>query len=325
MGKKHTHHSTEFRAEAVRLAETSGESIRQVAMDLGISNESFRRWIALARERPAGTPLEAEERAELTELRRRVKVLETEREIPCMPRYHIEQTVTLLAEAGTAEGRVTTNKVRDYRALYASSSPPRSASASCAVATASAPTHSWWSRPSRGSGPRSARPTAPASPRASSPSMPTAWLHARPRSASMPSTPSTRPSPSSDRTSRGPRSSSSAGSGSRCPSCCSRPRTWPCSSTASRCCSPGRHRSARDAASTSPPRRCRSRLSSDHRGDPWAGRAGPAVLTDTAIIPPPGRLTGGTSKSSDEVSGWLVRHDELFMSNSLNNVHKSCT
>ena len=81
MGRKHTHYSAEFRAEAVRLAETSGQSIRQVAMDLGISNESLRRWIAWARERPAGTPLEADERAELVELRRRVKVLETEREI----------------------------------------------------------------------------------------------------------------------------------------------------------------------------------------------------------------------------------------------------
>ena len=81
VGRRHTHYSTEFRAEAVRLAETSGQSVRQVALDLGISNESLRRWIALAHERPAGTPLDADERAELSELRRRVKVLETEREI----------------------------------------------------------------------------------------------------------------------------------------------------------------------------------------------------------------------------------------------------
>ena len=79
--RRHRHYSTEFQAEAVRLAETSGHSIRQVAMELGISNESLSRWIRLAHERPAGTPLEADERAELTELRRRVKVLETEREI----------------------------------------------------------------------------------------------------------------------------------------------------------------------------------------------------------------------------------------------------
>jgi hypothetical protein len=59
--RRHTHYSTEFRAEVVRLAETSGQSIRQVAMDLGISNESLRRWIALAHERPAGTPLDDDE------------------------------------------------------------------------------------------------------------------------------------------------------------------------------------------------------------------------------------------------------------------------
>jgi transposase-like protein len=81
MRRKHNHYSAEFRAEAVRLAETSGQSIRQVAMDLGMSNESLRRWIAQARERPAETPLATDERAELVELRRRVKVLEIEREI----------------------------------------------------------------------------------------------------------------------------------------------------------------------------------------------------------------------------------------------------
>ena len=79
--RRHRHYSAEFRAEAVRLAETSGQSIRQVAMDLGIANESLGRWIGQSRERPAGTPLAADERAELVELRRRVKVLETEREI----------------------------------------------------------------------------------------------------------------------------------------------------------------------------------------------------------------------------------------------------
>ena len=79
--RRHRHYSEEFRAEAVRLAETSGQSVRQVALDLGIANESLGRWIRQAHERPPGTPLAAEERAELDELRRRVKTLETEREI----------------------------------------------------------------------------------------------------------------------------------------------------------------------------------------------------------------------------------------------------
>jgi transposase len=81
MGRKHRHYSEGFRTEAVRLAETSGQSIRQVALDLGIPNQTLGEWIRLAHERPAGAPLEADERAELAELRRRVKVLETEREI----------------------------------------------------------------------------------------------------------------------------------------------------------------------------------------------------------------------------------------------------
>lgn len=79
--RRHRHYSEEFRAEAVRLAETSGQSIRSVALDLGIANQTLGEWIRLSRERPAGTPLAAEERAELEELRRRVKTLETEREI----------------------------------------------------------------------------------------------------------------------------------------------------------------------------------------------------------------------------------------------------
>jgi transposase len=81
MGRKHHHYSEEFRAEAVRMAETSGFSIRQVALDLGIANQTLGVWIRESHARPAGTPLAADERSELEELRRRVKVLETEREI----------------------------------------------------------------------------------------------------------------------------------------------------------------------------------------------------------------------------------------------------
>jgi transposase len=79
--RRHRHYSAEFRAEAVQLAETSGQSIRQVALDLGIANVTLGEWIRQSHERLPGSPLAADERAELVELRRRVKVLETEREI----------------------------------------------------------------------------------------------------------------------------------------------------------------------------------------------------------------------------------------------------
>ena len=81
MGTRRREYTPEFRAEAVRLAGTSGKSLRQVAMDLGVSNETLGVWVREDRDRAVATPLGAEERAELVELRRRVKTLETEREI----------------------------------------------------------------------------------------------------------------------------------------------------------------------------------------------------------------------------------------------------
>jgi transposase len=78
---KQRFYTEEFKAEAVVLARSSGQSIRRTALDLGITNETLGRWLREADARPRGTPLAADERAELVELRRRVKVLETEREI----------------------------------------------------------------------------------------------------------------------------------------------------------------------------------------------------------------------------------------------------
>lgn len=72
----------EFRAEAVRLARLPGRSIRQVAMDLGIANESLRRWVIQADiDRGESPGLTTEERAELTRLRRENRTLRIEREI----------------------------------------------------------------------------------------------------------------------------------------------------------------------------------------------------------------------------------------------------
>lgn len=62
----------EFRAEAVRLARQPGHSIRQVAHDLGIANESLRRWVLQTDiDHGAAPGLSTDERAELPHLRRR--------------------------------------------------------------------------------------------------------------------------------------------------------------------------------------------------------------------------------------------------------------
>ena len=74
----------EFRDEAVRMAESSDRSRREVALDLGVPQSTLNNWVREARGAPPpapATPLTGDERAELVELRRRVRVLETEREI----------------------------------------------------------------------------------------------------------------------------------------------------------------------------------------------------------------------------------------------------
>ena len=35
----------EFRAEAIRLVKTSGDPLRQIAKDLGVSDQTLRNWV----------------------------------------------------------------------------------------------------------------------------------------------------------------------------------------------------------------------------------------------------------------------------------------
>lgn len=72
----------EFKAEAVRLATAPGNTLTGTARDLGISLESLRKWIRQAALAPCERDgLTSAERSEMTRLKRRVRVLEEEREI----------------------------------------------------------------------------------------------------------------------------------------------------------------------------------------------------------------------------------------------------
>jgi transposase len=74
----------EFREEAVRLAQTSGRSRREVAADLGIGRSTLRNWIDRRRERQMEQPPEGRQEdmaAELKRLRRENEVLRQERDI----------------------------------------------------------------------------------------------------------------------------------------------------------------------------------------------------------------------------------------------------
>jgi transposase len=72
----------EFRREAVVLYRRGGVTLREVAHDLGVSSESLRMWVKQSAIDAGETNgLTTEERAELRELRRRVRTLEQEREI----------------------------------------------------------------------------------------------------------------------------------------------------------------------------------------------------------------------------------------------------
>ena len=81
-GRTRPPYPPEFKVEAVRLAREPGARLSVVARDLGISLESLRKWVHQA-EIDAGyrDGLSTEERAELSKLRRRVRVLEDDREI----------------------------------------------------------------------------------------------------------------------------------------------------------------------------------------------------------------------------------------------------
>jgi transposase len=84
MPPPHRRFTQEFRDEAVRLAETSGRTRREIAEDLGIGLSTLRHWIDRRHECQMEHPPEDRQEdmaAELKRLRRENEILRQEREI----------------------------------------------------------------------------------------------------------------------------------------------------------------------------------------------------------------------------------------------------
>ena len=78
-------HTREFKAETVKLVRDGGRSVGQVSQELDLADSLIRNWLQQAQvdegKGPAGA-LTTAEKAERSQLRREVKVLRMEREIP---------------------------------------------------------------------------------------------------------------------------------------------------------------------------------------------------------------------------------------------------
>ena len=71
----------EFRAEAVRIALTSGLSRKQVSEDLGVGFSTLSRWIQQDRRNPEKPTAQSDLERENAELRKENRLLREEREI----------------------------------------------------------------------------------------------------------------------------------------------------------------------------------------------------------------------------------------------------
>ena len=82
--RKRRKFTDEFKADAVKLCAARGRSVTQVASDLDLTETALREWVKRAAVDAGKNPpnvLTTAEREELSELRKRVKRLEMEREI----------------------------------------------------------------------------------------------------------------------------------------------------------------------------------------------------------------------------------------------------
>ena len=83
MSRRSKHHTDEFKAEAVGLAERSGKSVPEIAEDLGINARTLYHWLAAqkSKENSNRDASEGDLAAENKRLRRELEIMRQERDI----------------------------------------------------------------------------------------------------------------------------------------------------------------------------------------------------------------------------------------------------
>ena len=76
-----SNHTPEFRAEAVRVALSSGLPRKQVAADFGVGFSTLSRWIQQNRRNPEKPAVQPDLEREVAELRKENRLLREERDI----------------------------------------------------------------------------------------------------------------------------------------------------------------------------------------------------------------------------------------------------
>ena len=82
MTKRHRRKFTdEFKAETVKVIQTSGRTVGSVARELSIGETAVRRWVKQAEASGSADTLTVDERSELQRLRKQTQELRMEKEI----------------------------------------------------------------------------------------------------------------------------------------------------------------------------------------------------------------------------------------------------
>ena len=78
--RRRIRYGAEFKAEAVRIVQTTETPLKEIARNLGVTATTLRDWVHAGRPAPAA-PLVEDERSELKRLRREIEQLRMERDI----------------------------------------------------------------------------------------------------------------------------------------------------------------------------------------------------------------------------------------------------